>query len=230
MMKRKINYWSIIIYYIIATVCRYLTNKTEILNAIENPYLKSILTGAGPAVGAVFVFVAFKIKPVLSLRGNFNSLLFPVVLYWIFPVLLISIVSYLTKGVVPQLAVFSVLIYGLLEEIGWRGFLYQELKAVKPLYNILLLSILWFLWHLNFDFTSTQIFFFVILVLGSWGIGKVADTTGSLIAVSAFHSLNNFFPNINTKSGAILAILLVVWLISLVIRKRMKGRSKVVQV
>ncbi|WP_433900349.1 CPBP family intramembrane glutamic endopeptidase [Sphingobacterium puteale] len=126
----------------------------------------------------------------------------------------------MVKGTIPYLAVFSVLVYGLLEEIGWRGFIYQEFKALKPLYNILLLSVLWFLWHLNFDFTPIQVSFFVILVFGSWGIGKVADTTGSLIAISAFHCLNNFFPGINAKSGAILAILLAVWVISLVVRKK----------
>ncbi|MGE8378353.1 MAG: type II CAAX prenyl endopeptidase Rce1 family protein [Sphingobacterium sp.] len=222
MMKRKINYWAVVIYYIIAVVCRYLTNKTELLSVIENPYLKSILTGAGPAIGATFVFLAFKIKPVLSLKGNYKRIILPIVLYWILPVVLISALSYLTKGTIPYLEVFSVLIYGLLEEIGWRGFLYQQFKTFKPLYNILLLSLLWFLWHLNFDFTSVQISFFVILVLGSWGIGKVADSTGSLIAVSAFHSLNNFFSDINTKSGAILAILLAVWVVSLLIRKRMR--------
>ena len=221
MMKRKINYWAVVIYYVIAIICRYLTNKTELLNAIENPYLKSVLTGAGPAVGAAFVFLVFKIKPILSFKGNYKSIIFPIVLYWMFPVILISTVSYLTKGTIPYLAVCSILLYGLLEEIGWRGFLYQEFKALKPLYNILLVSLLWFLWHLNFDFTATQLFFFLILVLGSWGIGKVADTTGSLIAVSAFHSLNNFFPGINAKNGAILGILLLVWIIALVVRKKM---------
>lgn len=226
-MKRKINYWAVIVYYIIAIACGYLTNKTELLQAIDNPYLTSILTGMGPALGAGIVFVTFKIKPILSLKGNYRSLLFPITLYWIFPVVLISTVSYFSKGTIPYLTVFTVLIYGLLEEIGWRGFLYQEFKTLKPIYNILLLSLLWFLWHLNFDFTPVQFSFFAILVLGSWGIGKVADATGSLVAVSAFHSLNNFFPGINAKSGAILGILLLVWVIALVVRKKMKLAASV---
>ncbi|PUV25236.1 CPBP family intramembrane glutamic endopeptidase [Sphingobacterium athyrii] len=224
-MKRKINFGAIVTYYIIAIVCRYFTNKTELLSSFESPYLKSILTGVGPAIGATAVFLIFNIKPVLSLKGNYKNMLIPITLYWVFPIALISMVSYVTLGKIPYLAVSSVLIYGLLEEIGWRGFLYQEFKALKPLYNILLLSVLWFLWHLNFDFTPIQISFFVILVLGSWGIGKVADSTGSLIAVSAFHSLNNFFPNMNTKSGPILGILLAVWAVSLLIRKRMRIKA-----
>ncbi|QIH34644.1 MULTISPECIES: CPBP family intramembrane glutamic endopeptidase [Sphingobacterium] len=224
-MKRKINFGAIVTYYIIAIVCRYFTNKTELLSSFESPYLKSILTGVGPAIGATAVFLIFNIKPVLSLKGNYKNMLIPMALYWVFPIALISMVSYVTLGKIPYLAISSVLIYGLLEEIGWRGFLYQEFKALKPLYNILLLSVLWFLWHLNFDFTPIQISFFVILVLGSWGIGKVADSTGSLIAVSAFHSLNNFFPTMNTKSGAILGILLIVWIVNLVLRKRKMERG-----
>lgn len=224
-MKRKINFGAIVIYYMIAIACRYLTNKTEILNGIDNPYVRSILTGVGPAIGAAVVFLLFKIKPVLSIRGNYKNILLPIILYWLLPVVLISSVMYFTNGTVPYLAVVSVLIYGLLEEIGWRSFLYQELKAIKPLYNILLVAFLWFLWHLNFDLTLSQLFFFSILILGSWGIGKVADRTGSLLAVSAFHSLNNFFPSITGKSGLLLGTLLAVWVISLIIRKRMIARE-----
>lgn len=224
-MKRKINFGAIVTYYIIAIVCRYFTNKTELLSSFESPYLKSILTGVGPAIGATAVFLIFNIKPVLSLKGNYKNMLIPIALYWVFPIALISMVSYVTLGKIPYLAVSSVLIYGLLEEIGWRGFLYQELKALSPLSNLFILSVLWYLWHLNFDFTPIQISFFVILVLGSWGIGKVADSTGSLIAVSAFHSLNNFFPTMNTKSGAILGTLLIVWIVNLVLRKRKMERG-----
>ncbi|SUJ27289.1 CAAX amino terminal protease self- immunity [Sphingobacterium spiritivorum] len=107
-----------------------------------------------------------------------------------------------------------------MEEIGWRGFLQRELKPLPEFLNILLVATLWFIWHLNFDLTSSNLLFFGILVLGSWGIGKVADNTFSLLAVSAIHSLNNFFPEMNTTKICILLILLSVWVTALVIRKR----------
>ena len=221
-MKNKINYLAIIVFYAIAILCRYLTNKAGILDGIGNEYLKSILTGIGPTLGAVAVFFIFKIKPTMSIKGNYKNLTFPILMYWVFPIILISGVAYFTKGTIPWMIVLSILIYGLLEEIGWRGFLYQQLKELPLFTNILIVATLWFLWHLNFELTSSNLLFYGILILGSWGIGKVTDATNSLIAVSAFHSLNNFFPNLDNTKILILALLLTAWIIALVIRKRMQ--------
>ena len=221
-MKNKINYLAIIVFYAIAILCRYLTNKAGILDGIGNEYLKSILTGIGPTLGAVAVFFIFKIKPTMSIKGNYKNLTSPILMYWVFPIILISGVAYFTKGTIPWMIVLSILIYGLLEESGWRGFLYQQLKELPLFTNILIVATLWFLWHLNFELTSSNLLFYGILILGSWGIGKVTDATNSLIAVSAFHSLNNFFPNLDNTKILILALLLTAWIIALVIRKRMQ--------
>ena len=37
-MKNKINYWAILVFYIIAVLCRYLTNKAGILDNIGNTF------------------------------------------------------------------------------------------------------------------------------------------------------------------------------------------------
>ena len=42
------------------------------------------------------------------------------------------------------------LIYCFCEEIGWRGYLQDELKSVKEWKRILLIGFLWYLWHLSF--------------------------------------------------------------------------------
>lgn len=225
-MKNKINYLAIITFYLLAVSIRYLTNKTGFLDdLIANDILKGILTGVGPAIGALIVFKLFNIKAVLSLKGNYKNIFIPFLLYWAVPVILITGVSFFTKGTLPIFSVFAILIYGLLEEIGWRGFLQQEFKSLPLFVNILIVASMWFIWHLNFNFTSSNLLFLGILLLGTWGIGKVADSTQSLLAVSAFHSLNNFFPNINTATLSILITLLSVWVISLVIRKRQSKKS-----
>lgn len=221
-MKNKMNYWAILVFYIIAVLCRYLTNKAGILDNLGSVYIKSILTGIGPTLGAIAVFIIFKIKPVMNLKGNYKNLLIPLTMYWIFPIVLISVVTYFQKGTNPWIIILTTLIYGLFEEIGWRGFLYQHLKNLTLIQNILIVSILWFFWHLNFELTTSNLLFYGILVLGSWGIGKVGDSTNSLLAVSAIHSLNNFFPNYDSIRILILIILLAVWIIGLVIRKRLQ--------
>lgn len=220
-MKNKINYFAILTFYIIAISLRYLTNKTDLLNAVPGSLLKAILQGIGPAVGAIVAFSVFKVKPVLTLKGNYKKTLIPFVLYWALPVILITGVEYVTKGTASSFAaITAILIYGLLEEIGWRGFLQQELKSLPEFLSVLIVAALWFIWHLNFDITSSNLLFFGILILGTWGIGKVANSTYSLLAVSAFHSLNNFFSEMNTVKTAILITLLSIWVIALVIRKR----------
>lgn len=224
-MKTKINYLAIFTFYSIALVFRYLTNKTALLDGFSFSFLKVILQGVGPAIGALVVFSIFKLKPLMSLKGNYKNLLTPFILYWLLPIVLILTIEYFTKGTISYLAVISILVYSLLEEIGWRGFLKQELNTLPTFINCVIVAILWFVWHLNFDMTTSNLLFFGILILGAWGIGKVADRTHSLIAVAAFHALNNFFVELNLVKVAILIFLLTVWVLSLVIRKRQLNQN-----
>lgn len=226
-MKTKVNYIAILTFYIIAITLRYTTNKTGVLDGISSDFIKVLLQGAGPAVGAIVAFKIFHIKPVLTLKGNYKNAIVPISIFWLFPMVLILGVEYATRGTVSYQAITAILIYGLLEEIGWRGFLQQELQSIPKFLNIFIVTTLWFIWHLNFDMTSSNILFFGILLLGTWGISKVADSTQSLLAVAAFHSLNNFFPQMNQTKMIILATLLIVWVITLVIKKKASAKQDV---
>ncbi|MCK8140730.1 CPBP family intramembrane metalloprotease [Flavobacterium sp. I-SCBP12n] len=225
-MKTKINYFAIITFFTIAISLRYLSNKTTILDNVNSEFIKVILQAVGPAIGAIVAFLIFKIKPKLTLKGNYKNLIIPFILYWIFPIILILTVEYFTKGTFSIIPIFAILIYGLLEEIGWRGFLQHELRSLPKLLNIIIVAILWFIWHLNFEMSSGNILFFGILVLASWGIGKVADSTQSFLAVSAFHSLNNFFPEMNTTKIIILLVLVGTWVILLIDRKKRNQKKE----
>jgi uncharacterized membrane protein len=46
--------------------------------------------------------------------------------------------------------------------------LQHQLKPLSQFSNILIVTVLWFIWHLNFDFTSSNLLFFGILLLGTW--------------------------------------------------------------
>jgi membrane protease YdiL (CAAX protease family) len=141
--------------------------------------------------------------------------------FWIVPVVLIGTVSYIQQGQFPFVLLFTVLVYGLLEEIGWRGFLQEQLKDLPKLQSIIIIAVLWFIWHLNFEFTASNMIFLGVLFLGTWGIGKVYSKTYSLLAVAGFHSLNNFFRNgLHEKELILIAILLVIWIAFMVWYKR----------
>lgn len=213
-MKNKINIPAISLFYIIAVTFRFLTVKTTLLNQVDNEYLKILLRGIGPAIGAAAAFTLFQIPSGLSLKGIYKNFLLPFTVYWILPAVLIAAVYYLLNSQFPIILMLTVLVYGLLEEIGWRGFLQQQLKSLPKIYSIVVISILWFCWHLNFEASASNLIFFGIIFFGTWGIGKIYDKTASLLAVAGVHSLNNFFRNgLHQTELILIAILLTIWIV-----------------
>ena len=88
------------------------------------------------------------------------------------------------------IAIIGTLIYCIMEEYGWRGYLQEELKTIKPWQKYLSIGFLWYLWHLSFlrdAAIGDNLFFLSMMVFGSWGIGQVAESTKSILASSCFH-------------------------------------------
>jgi len=225
-MKNKINFGAIIVYYVIAIVCRYVAVKTDLLAGVENPYLEILLRGVGPALGAWAAIKIFSLDNPMSLKGIYKNAIVPFVVYWMLPAFLIAGAYYYTVSKFPIGLMFTVLAYGLLEEIGWRGFLQEQLKSLPKFYSILIISILWFAWHLNFDLTPGNLIFLGIIFFGSWGIGKVYSSTGSLLAVAGVHSLNNFFRNgLHQTELILIGVLLAIWIGFIIVYNK---RNKVV--
>jgi hypothetical protein len=92
------------------------------------------------------------------------------------------------------LAAISTFIYCYCEEIGWRGYLEEELKDAAAWKRIVIIAVLWYVWHLTFlqnqDFVA-NLKFFGWLLLGSWGIGKTVQLTKSVFAAACFHMIIN---------------------------------------
>ena len=218
-MTKKIPIAAIIVFYIIAISIRYLTEYTSLASNLGNKYYE-ILTGIGPAIGALVASKLFGLKIPMTLKGDFKTLLIPFSIYWLLPMLLISTYSYITTNDFSIIFCLTVLVYGLCEEIGWRGFLQPALQSLSKFTSIFVLTILWYVWHLNFGLDLSHLIFFGILFLGSWGIGIVADKTNSLLAVAAFHSLNNFYPNLDIVKAVILIILITIWITTIIYFKR----------
>ncbi len=109
-------------------------------------------------------------------------------------------------------AIVTTTLYCIEEEYGWRGYLQEELKGLKPWKKYALIGLMWYVWHLSFIFDKaigSNLLFLALLIFGSWGIGKVAKTTHSVLASACFHlivqimMLNSFFrdsPNATTKA------------------------------
>ena len=89
--------------------------------------------------------------------------------------------------------VFGAILYGFLEEYGWRGYLQSELKNIKKFYKYVIISVLWYVWHLELGLTINHLAHFSIILMGTIGIGYIADKTKSFILVALFHAFFNLF-------------------------------------
>lgn len=181
---KDIHFGAIASFYVIALGLRLITlvvgNKHPTL--WEN-YAFQLFSGLGPIVGALVAMTIFKRRTAYTITGKsvWKSIVTIVI-----PCLVFGIIGGLDMGKLCLLA-FT---YGLLEEYGWRGFLQYELRKLPVWQYVLIITVMWFLWHLDLNQRSV-LPFFLLLLFASWGIGKVATDTHSLLFCSAFHGIVN---------------------------------------
>lgn len=174
-----------------------LHERKEVLSVFEL-LLISPLGAIGLLIGALISLRLLKKKRNLhyslfgtSRKWSLVMLVVPIILLGIFGVNNENGLNIHYYGIIGGI---GTLIYCFCEEIGWRGYLQDELKSIKEWQRVLLIGFLWYLWHLSF--ISNQNFidniqFLGWMILGSWGLGKVIDSTKSIIAVTCFHMIIN---------------------------------------
>lgn len=153
-----------------------------------------ILEGIGVFLGALTAIYLLKKERKLEIsflgtsksKGLFMSVI-PIILLAVFGVKNDYGVNKHTFGLI---AVFGTMFYCIMEEYGWRGYLQEEFKNLKPIKRYLLIGFIWYFWHLTFLTQASlfeNVFFLVMLIFGSWGIGQVAESTKSILASACFH-------------------------------------------
>lgn len=187
---------AISIFYIIAIGLRYyITVFKPDFFINSNLYINVLLQGIGPLLGGLFVIKFLKRPNKLKLLGiGFSKTLLAISI----PIVLCSLIGILNTGQ-PDLNapkyVILILVYALFEEYGWRNYLQSELSELNKILKYLIITILWFVWHLNFEVSINNLIFFIILFLGSIGIGYVAEQTKSLLFAALFHAFFNISQN-----------------------------------
>lgn len=157
----------------------------------------------GPGLAAIICLVLFRKshKRTITLLGTspWRSLVL-----WVSPWFLLGILGgpgqdgisgHLFGFLLPVVALFSVL--G--EEVGWRGFLQDALRPLRPIYRYLLIGYLWEIWHFTNRTRGKTVIavIFTVLIAGliasllSWLIGRATDRTRAILVAALMHGLVN---------------------------------------
>ncbi|MCP2036938.1 CPBP family intramembrane glutamic endopeptidase [Chryseobacterium sp. HSC-36S06] len=202
MKENIIDFKRILIFLIIAislsNIFRFdVFGTKEILQKLPTwMYLISVvlLEGSGVFIGALIAIYLLRKdrKTSISFYGTSNrkGLLMSAI-----PIVLLTIIGVkndyeININLYGLIVVLGSLIYCIMEEFGWRGYLQEELKNLKPVKRYLIIGFIWYFWHLTFLTEATiseNLFFLGMLLFGSWGIGQVAESTKSILASACFH-------------------------------------------
>lgn len=198
----NINWKRVLIFFIIATVISNIfrfnilefESELEILPSWLFVLTSVFLEGSGVVIAALIAISLLKKnrKTDITFFGTSKS---KSLIMAMIPIIILTIVgvrneSELDDHLYGFIAITGTLLYCIMEEYGWRGYLQEELKILKPWHKYLLIGLIWYLWHLTFLTKASvgdNLFFFAMMVFGSWGIGQVTESTKSILASACFH-------------------------------------------
>lgn len=187
-----------------------------------------LLEGSGVIIGALIIlpYLRKERKVEISL---FGASITKGLIMAIIPLIILTIIGVkndcgLDNHVYGLIAIIGTLLYCIMEEYGWRGYLQEELKSLQSWQKYLVIGTVWYVWHLTFLTKATvgdNLFFWAMMIFGSWGIGQVAELTKSILASACFHLIvqimmfNALFRNgINgTEKIIILTVCVALWVI-----------------
>jgi hypothetical protein len=236
MEKNNISWKRVVIFFIIATLISNIfrfdvfefKSELEKLPSWIFIFTTVLLEGSGVIIGALIIipFLKKERKTEMSLFGTSKS---KSIIMASIPILILTIIGvtndfgmeYHIYGLVAASGTF---LYCIMEEYGWRGYMQEELKILKPWKKYLIIGLIWYLWHLTFLTKASagdNLFFLGMMILGSWGIGQVAESTKSIIASACFHMIiqimmfNALIKNgINgTEKIVILGVSIAIWFV-----------------
>lgn len=180
-----IKWKAIALFYVIAVLIRAIVLRYW--DFVASPFigwLRVWAQGIGPCLGALVAVLIFKRKLYCTLTGKS-------VIKSVFTFAIPLVICFLLDRNL-SLILMGTLIYSLLEEVGWRGYLQGELMDMNRVSSNFLIATMWFFWHIAIRFDIGGLIFFGVLLLGAWGIGNIARDTRSLTACACFHTLFNF--------------------------------------
>ncbi len=242
--EKKINWTELTIFYVVAVLVSapFRLGFIQLDEMFPLPYglniFYRILRGIGPGIGFLVVYYLLKSKVDRKLTfwglNKWYSILAVVIIPVSLAIAGVSNTDNLDQHYFGLITGILLVLYALGEEYGWRGYLQQALEPMKYPYRILTIAVLWYLWHLVFllpDVTvKTHLLFFGFLLLGSWGLLKVSESTFSILFVAAVHLAFNLLSEVRLegwKKLFVIAVVIAVWTILIVSLNKNKRKAGV---
>jgi uncharacterized protein len=225
----------VLTFYVIAVACaaasRFLWHTNDVTS--KWPSLGAmhwhLISGIGPSIGAIVVWATFHPRRIKSFGGTNPPIAWAM--------LAVPAVAMGLMGIPNPYALdvhwfgfycgIWIVVYAVLEETGWRGYLQDEFRDLTPLRRYLVVALFWYPWHFTFlqhHSFANEVAIIGFIALASIGIGFVADRTNSIVAAACFHSTANilgltayftvFVPS-TTARLMIVGICVAVWVVML---------------
>ena len=208
-MQNRIKYISL--FYLIALLVRYYFVVFEPAFLASTPYIiKGLLEGISPIFAGLILVYGFKRRLDYSFFsiGKLNTIL--LLLLPIFLFLIASLIENKSVTYTLPLIIFSSILYGFFEEFGWRAYLQSELGGLRKIYKYLIISALWYIWHLDFGLDLSHLLSYFYVLAGSIGIGYVADKSKSLVLPALFHAFFNILLSNNLDGISLFSKILII--------------------
>jgi hypothetical protein len=110
------------------------------------------------------------------------------------------------------------LVYAIMEEAGWRGYLQNATRPLSDLRRFLITGLLWWPWHMRFAGAFDWFVFPLIVLASAVGLGKIAEQTRSFLVSAGLHLLIILLSNTGgdwNRKLAALGMCLGVWAVIL---------------
>ncbi|MBO0930318.1 CPBP family glutamic-type intramembrane protease [Fibrella aquatilis] len=199
-----VNWSAVVCFYALACAISFALRNVP--NPTESwlPYHTIFTFGLGP-IGAALICRHFfpSVALTVSVLGTSpgRTLLFVGLPFWLG--CLFGVAN--KRGIDPHLfgglVMLSGVLYGIVEEAGWRGFLHNALRPLPTSWRVGITAPLWLGWHFTimtdlkgvFEhgvFGSAPVWAIVLVfILGSWGLGNAAERTRSVLVAACLHDV-----------------------------------------
>lgn len=197
---KEANWLRILLFYGSILIGTYFARKLpNLLNLLleqvtEIPFSFNYNHGIITLIIALLFYKFSRTKQEITLLGSnkIKSLLFPIVLFTCYFIYGIDNSNEIDKHIWALILCSFALVYNIMEEYAWRGYLLDGLGALNYVLKSLISGVFWSIWHLlifsNFDQYGGFWIFFAFCIVFSFILTFASLRTKSVLVAASIHT------------------------------------------